>query len=456
MPYLKMTAVRINLLPVIAAWIILALTRHFYPGLTTGNFVALAFIILLAVLIPGFTRLRTVRVSWFMLVVATLLGVGIILNAWYYTTALGGSPTQPVLINIDCYRWWNDALSHLPASGGEAAYTEFGLYGYVLSAVLYVFGATVGTALLWSMTLTLSSLLMTGSITLRLTGDRKVTLLAMICTAAVCYWLTMGTLILKDSFVILAFLVGTYGLLCKNRKLLVYVSLAAFMLMVSRANAIMMLLIGLGILSFGRRNYIYPAITAGICLILWYLPTAMSEWYAVSDILTSDTRTMIRYDAPNQMALVNIIGDYRIIPFYKKILFLPLTAVVQFFIPFPWNFARDIPFGVTEAYAHVAYPWYAFGAVFIYYLLGQWRKYRTTLYRVAIWASVCWVIPAYLFGGTVSRYGLPFVAIMAPAVALTIYNNRHSKRFYIYMAVFAVIVCAVLIIAHKLQSSAVS
>lgn len=426
----------------------------YFPGLTLGNIISLLIISSLFTIAPSFTPYSSQGANIAMSVSSLLLGIGVILNAWYFTTYLGGTPTNPVLVNVDSFRWWNDAIYHFDASNGQKANISFGLYGYVLGAVLKAFGQSVGTALLWSMTLLLTALLFTGLITWRLTCHKKIAFIAIVCTASVCYWLSMGTLILKDAFVILAMIIGGYGFTFDKKYFLFLISISVIMLLFSRPGFILMIMVGIVLNSFKRETASWSIAALCLCFVIWLIPNIAKVVPDFLTVVSSDKGTQVTYNANNQMAFYNIVGDYSQLAFYKKFLLLPFSAAVQFFIPFPWNFMRDIPFGITQAWAHIGYPWYLFGFTFLYYLVDKFRSYRTKLYRLTLWALICWLIPCYLFGGTISRYGLSMVSLLAPAVAWTLYNMRKSKKFYICLAVYCVIIAIVLIFAHHLQMAA--
>lgn len=426
----------------------------FFPGLTAGNMLALGLMVAVAAAAPVLMPVRSAGFGVAMTVAALMLGAGVILNAWFYTAGLGGTPSDPVLVNNDSFRWWNNALYRLDPSSGADVHVSHGYYGYVLAGVLWVFGRTVGTALLWSMAWILGSLLMTGALAYRLTASRKVTVIGVVATAAVCYWLSMGTLILKDAMVFFAILTAAYAMAGPSRRFVALVAVSTVLLLVSRPSYILLLVVGV-VLTHSRRRKLFSTVSAVVlCLVVWGIQSyaVMDTYRAVVEY--SGEVSGFTYDAPNQVALERIIGHYPDLPAWKKILYLPLTAVVQFIIPFPWTYARDIPFGLTQFWCHMGFAWYVFGFVFVYYLVSRWRTYRSPLYRLSVWALLCWLVPCYMFAGTVSRYGLSFVAVMAPAVALTLYDNRRSRRFYLWLGAFCVVVAAVLVAAYHLQKSA--
>ena len=448
------TRLYLPMVMVLLVWIVLGIFSILLPGLTWGNRGLMAVVTALAVFVPSYTTFSSKTATVTMAVLSIMLGVGVILNAYCFTAYSGGTPTDPVLNNIDFYRWWNDAIYHIGDDEGTKATANFGFYGYILAGILRIFGKTVGTALIWSMLLMLTSVLVVGALTYKITQTRIQAALGMICFSSVCYMLSMGTFILKDAFVILAFAIAAYGLNCRKFRFLFLVLLSALMILMSRRNFLLPLILGIGIISFRRGNRKFAVIGAIIIFIIWFVPQFYGYNAGLDQLVTTDVVMGVRFDSPQQMALYKIIGDYSQLSIIKKILLLPLTATVQFFIPFPWNFTRDFDGGFTMLYAHISYLWYIFGFIAMYFFVSRWRDFFNPIYLTAIFGVICWLIPAFLFAGTISRYGLCAVALMAPAVAQILYNNLKSRKFYTWFATYAVVVCVVLLVAHHLQMAA--
>ena len=436
-----------------AAFTVLGVLLMFFTGLTASNIITLACITILSIGFSRYVSYRSTLLTAAITVFTILLGTGVILNAWFFTTYLGGSPEYPVLINIDSHRWWNAAVNILDPNEGTEIPQFFGYYAHILAAVLFVLGKSVGSALIFSMVLILASLFVTGYVTDRLTQNRSITAISVICLGLVCYWLSMGTLILKDAFIILAFAIGTLGMVSKERGFIIAIIMAAVMLFVTRRQYLWLLIFEVLIVYSNKKNLLVSLIAIGLCISLWAFHGENLLDYFYNYSTDGDN---YGFTSTQHLAYYNAIGSYIELPFFKKLLLYPVLAGVQFLIPFSWTFARDIPFGLTQAWAHFGYPWYLFGFVFCYFLISKRKMFRTPLYRLSIAALVCWLVPCYATGGTVSRYALPFVALMAPAVAYTLYRNVRNRRFYILTGCYAVVLAIILIVAHHLQTAAMS
>lgn len=450
---------------------VVAVCMYFLPGCPMPALAGFAGITMVALAVYALVCQGASHLGAYILLgAATLLCIGIVVNVHYYTTICGGTDAAPVLYNSDAWRTWNDALARLGV-GGENIPATYGMYGTIIAAVMALTGISVSAGLMVSMAATLTSIICSGVIAQRLTHDRRTAAVAMACSAAVCYFLASGTLLIKDAWVCASFaLVGVgFAAAPKPRpcRLLLPVAIGAAMLLMVRPNMLLAIPIGAvmciipgAVYDLGRpKAWAYTGIVTAYCLLLWAVANCMGVTPDAGGIINIGmSNEWIRYDAPNQLAYYNIIGDYSELPTWLKISLLPLTAAIQFLIPFPWNWGRDILYGPTSLYAHIAYPWYLFGLMVGYYLVyGRGENFMAishfrmkTLTRLVLWAIVCWLIPCYLFGGTISRYGLMAVPLMAPAVAVALRGPKYSIRSWLWWCGMGLAV--ILVTCYVMQS----
>lgn len=448
----------------VATALLVAVSMCVLPGAPMWSFAV--FVAVAAVAQTVYTRWcggATRTGAYVLLVVSALLAVGIIANVHYYTVVSGGTDAAPVLRNTDALRNWNDAVSILGVGVGESAASTFGMYSAVISAVLSVTGVSITAALTLSMAMTLMSVICVGVTAWRLTADRRVSALSMASCAAVCYFLASGTLLIKDAWVIAAFALAATGLASAtkgdSRRMIVPLIVSAVMLLLSRPNMLGAIIVGVVIcVSAARigerrhRIYLSAAVVVIVCATLWYIAGYCEITPEAKGVIgLGQQNHWVRYDAPNQMAYYNIIGDYSSLAAWQKVLLMPVSAAVQYLIPFPWNWCRDVVFGPTSLYAHIAYPGYLFGIIVLYYLLRHRRRQPDRpLLLLTFWGVLCWLIPCYLFGGTISRYGLVAVPLLSPAVAIVI--ARPNKELYRWTGWCAALLVVVLIICYILQT----
>lgn len=385
-----------------------------------------------------------------------VMTLGIVANMHYFTVVSGGTCDSPVLENFDANQIWEDSLAHYGASSNFTAVRAlFGVYSAVL---LRVFGLSLTVLLIANMFMIQSALVVGSLIAHNLTGDSRRSGYALCAAAAVCYLLTMGTLMLRDAWVIFAMALTAYGMTSTARYGWIATLVGAFLVSTIRVNYAWAIVVGLVLMHFYRdapqRNIKRTAALIAAVIFFWSIPTILAITPTVAGVF--DKEVLNEYyslNHPQQYAYGAIVGNFMSFPLYKKILFLPVSAVVQFLIPFPWNFSRDLVFGYSEFYAHISYPWYIFGGIVLYYICFVLRRAPRKIALLTLWALFCWAVPCVLYGGTVSRYGLTSVILLAPCVAEVWANHLRRRSFVVFAACFVAIMATVLPICYYLQTA---
>ena len=403
------------------------------------------------------TRAFTPVGETILVVASALLGIGVIANVYYFTTVSGGTDASPVLHNPDALRNWTHATELL---AGEAVTVpkHHGGIGYVYAGLMWLTGRSVTTILVASAACTMITLVCSAVLARRVGGSRRDATVAMGATASVCYLLAAGMIGIKDAWVIMLTALAACSLFVRkghgaNLPLFMFsVAMIAFL----RANYALGIAFGVVFAAwmrgFGRKTLTDSVIALVMCGLCWVAVTALSYTPELSYVAKGNS---ISAYSPNQRAFFNIVGDYVAYPEYVKLLLLPVTAITQFLIPFPWNFGRDVVFGYSQIYAHIAFPWFFFGGVFVYWLVARMRRHSPrALVCLVLWGLMLWLVPCYTSQGTVSRYALPAVPLLAPAVASVLIQCRRRRSFVIWMSCYAGIMAVVLVICHHLQMSA--
>lgn len=410
---------------------------------------------------------------WILLVASTLLSVGVIANVHYFTVALGGTTELPVLNNPDAHRYYYDALASVGHPVGVFSPLKQHGYGLLISWLWRITGITIVSPLVVNMMAILLCIIVSGGITwqvLRNCGNRtSQSTIAMSLTAVVCYYLNSGTLLLKEAGVCFAMVLvalsftGIYATpkMLRNKVLLwIGFGVGCILLAFMRHTYLLMIPIGaLVMLRWNRQSVATGVIMAISGVAIMVVCAKLTEEPSVvglpqGAIQGITVKTSFFYDHAQHRAYNDIVAGYFDIPIWKRLLYLPMSAVVQYLVPFPWNFARDMGFGYTLAYAHVAYPWYAVGGLVLYYLFVGWHKSPRILIRMSLCGVVLWLIPAYLFAGTVSRYGLPMLPMLVPSAVYVVACCRHSRMFRWWCVGYIVLLVLTLVVAYNLQQSA--
>lgn len=421
------------------------------------------------------TSTRNITGWWTLLIATTLLAIGVIANIHYFTTVSGSTTTNPILENPDARRAFLDALHHTGIEGGEAELPDRRGYGLIIALLWKLTGITIVSPLILNMLMILLSVIISGVISSRLLHSNnyvqsdRIASIAMIMTASVCYYLNSGTLLLKEAGTCLAFaLIGlglTTAISDKDNHRYKFFTLYT---------------LGIALLCILRHTHILFAIAGVLILIPWTDKKRIKQaiplliipaiaWISMEILLNSGTllktvnvadgskiQSAFFYDNDQHRFYNSMIGNYLCYPAWKRILLLPVSAITQFLVPFPWNFSRDMIFGYTLAYAHISYPWYIVGGLVIFFIATAWRTATSELYRFTVMGIILWLIPAYLFAGSVSRYALPMLPMLIPAAVYVITQLRQKKSFKIWGMCYCIALTFTLIACYYMQQSAIN
>ena len=395
----------------------------------------------------------------------TLVVVGIIWNINYYTEVLGGTYFNPVLENTDHRTDWLWARHWLDGRPIVEADNVMGIryLSYAAAALMWLFGRDIGVPLMLNAFCYPLAITLIGAITFQISESKKVATIGMAVASLMCYFMAEATVLLKDVpltmciaavvWVVVKWSKPTNAISAKD---IVLVALALIGAGFLRANIMAMLSIGCIIYAVRnrerRRAFCWLAIGCAAVFAV------MHTFFSFPNIAVQSN---IHYDngvfVHNQqvMAYDNIIEEeYFKMPVWKRLLWLPASVVVQFLIPFPWNFARDMIFGPFMVVAHISYFWYYAGAVLIFWIFAKSRRSPKTLQNLVVWGVILTIITAYVTNGRVSRYCLVYLPMLLPAVAITINNCLRERKFWIWLGIFTLILVPTLIVCHHLQMSA--
>ena len=380
-----------------------------------------------------------------------LLTVGVVANMHLFTDAPGASDSNPTLANPDAARNWNDALFYLGESA-ELSAASHSFYSAILAGIMFIAGKSLTTLLAFNVLLTTATLILTAATTWRLTASRKLATTAMCATACICYLMASGCILVKDAWMITTLALAAFAMSRPGHFAMWAALLAVAMSVAVRPSYALVIVAGLCITGVPRTSRALPQrlIVAVVAVTGWWLMQHSGNSPDIATQLTG-AADFEQWRSPSQQGWYDITGDGIFHSPLQKLMFLPLSAVTQFLIPLPWTWARDAIYGPTVAVAHFGFPWYLFAATVIYYFAACRRLASRETLLLAAWGVLCWLIPCYTAMGTVSRYALPAIPLLAPAAAVALTQWRR-RSFAIWVAVFAILLTATLITVHHLQT----
>lgn len=439
----------------------IAASSYVLPGAGMGlSVVAYAVIIAVALCVLRASGIDSATTRIITLISSTLSVALAIVNINYFTAAVGHTAADPVLQNFDAMRDWTWAC-HLVFGDPEPDLFISGM-SYMTAGILWAFGRSIAYPIFFVSLCYAISIVMIGSIAYKLTDRREVGTIAMAVGAMMCFLLAHSSVLVKDLPVTCMFAITIHRIVCIYRqhrsftfKDLAILTPTLALLLLARHNMAFMLTIGclLFMVDANRRTRLSLVILAGVALIGGQIVNRMimpSPDNIINTISAEKCALMILHDDTTR-PWDNIVGDYTQLPFYIKVLWLPISVAIQFLLPFPWGFERHMCFGPGVAIAHFSYFWYAAGALILYWIFACARKAPRSQQLLIAWGVMLTIITAYMSSGRIARYCLPYLPLLLPAAAIVIADCRQRRSLWIWLGIFTTLLTAALIICYSMQ-----
>lgn len=277
--------------------------------------------------------------------------------------------------------------------------------------------------------------------------------MAMGLMTAMCYFLASGALIIKDAFECMTMAVAAWGAVTLgkasrfNAGAWIALALVVFASWATRPYqlvyiALLMALIAIPAWRENKWRVGLLTVLIALCGVLLLNKFDSGITTPVLPVTDDQEHFYIGDNASSRLAAFNTVtGNIYDLSLWQRLVKLPFFAAVQFFTPLPWAFARDTVFGPSQAWAHVSYPWYAVAGLFLFFLLFCLRRAPKMLVLMAVFYCVAFLATAYVTGGTVARYCLPWLPFLAPCAAWPVIAGEwRSRTFRIYAICYAAVV----------------
>lgn len=447
----------------------MVLTRCFEFGDALSILAAMT----VAYLVPRFTFMHTRcwsrAGSWVLMAVSLLIITFAVMNLWYWSVGSGHTLADPS-ISSDDSGYFNWALHHYDGSCPEPRMAFKGL-----PVTILLLWKLLGVSMVWPIALNvmmlLLSIVVTGATAVRVVGDKvnsnrgTIAMIAMVMTSLLGFYVSQGIRLQKEAGLYLGIMLMAYALARMTKKqsdgklwrdLTAFV-LGALIVAFYRSNMLYFIAFGVVVMLIGnwRLHWRYGIVLLVLCVVAFTIGFLCSSYTMVQqvNIVTGGGRMSdVFMQTPSQSSYRTIIGNYFSYPVWKRLVMLPVTAAVQYVIPFPWVY--DLQPQVDYWLPRVRIMWYVVGGIVLYYYLFiGWRKGR----GVGAWGllpAVCYLGVCYVVGGSVSRYVLPFqpmFVVLATFVCCKLRDGLWRHSFRGWMVGYTLVLIAVLLLCYNLQ-----
>ncbi len=376
-----------------------------------------------------------------------MLTAGVVVNAWYFTTASGGTPLAPVLHNEDARIAWAQMCA--TAAGTESTVNvERQGYGDFLALITFRNTPPIDILLYINALFILLSIILTGATAARagVSDDgsggapaSRLTTAAMIATGGVAYYLCAGTILIKDALCCLLMSMILFAIFGKCRTgvmiSLICVAMLAGAMVRRWFPAVMAVAVATGMMAAPRRRSAPLGALAAAGLALFFILRETGVSAAIIDNDGTSAFILDPDESPRLNSYEAAVGTYENLSIWQRLVRLPFSLAVQALTPLPWAWGRDVVFGPTQAYAHCSFAWYAELGLILYFMLFSFRRAPRPVRLSAIFALVAWCGTAFVTGGTVSRYCLPWLPFIAVPVSWLVCGDRLRCRAFRYWAI---------------------
>jgi len=450
-------------------------SRHF--GLADGAKITVAYLV--AYVVPRIVLRRDRAWSWMSSVILFLLACFLVYLDYkrltIYTLVDGYSLQEPNVVG-DARRYYKWALNQYDGRY-EPFKVAFPGFPLMLVGLWKMFGLSVIWPQAMNLMFTLMSVVFTGKLTRRLLSHRVTVspryLLAggMLMTCLLSFYLVMGTAILKEGSVFMAMMIAAFVLSSMAsgeeerhhpyRDMALF-ALACITLGLVRTTYLYFIALGVMLMALPhwRRDWNFSLALLLIAGLSLFLGNQLSYYsFDRHAEIASGGWNMQRYFVvgESQQFYHDLLNYYFLYPVWHKVLMLPLTMSVQFFIPLPWTFYEQPT--LVNTVSRFTYGWYVVGGTALfYYLVMSWRR-GDNMGVWPWWPALAYAALAYVVAGSVARYLTPFLPLFVPVtmyVLCHVYEGHWRKSFIWWWVVLPFVIAAVLLLCLEIQQGTIS
>ena len=459
-----------------AALVALGVASSCHFGIADGLRVSLAYLVAYLVPLIVLSRARGSSVAAHALLLALAIFLGYLCyDRLVFWTNLEDYSLQRPNLDGDARDYYKAALQYYDGSVDviEGIFPGFPLIMVGLWKVL-------GLSVIWPQALnllfTLMSVVLTGLTTRRLLAHRVkassavLVFCGMALMAVQFYFLMSGIRILKESVTFFSMTLVGYSLSLmdsdvENRswmwRNIALIVLAGVLLAFVRTTFLYLVMLGVVIMTIPhwRRDW---RLSLGLLAVLALLLIVGNYFAAYSFERHAEIvgggwnmqRTFSRDSFHKRL-----MGYYFLFSPAHKLMLLPLTMGIQFIEPLPWLDDPYEPALLLTLFDRITWGWYLLGGTVLFYcLFVGWRRGQG-MGVWPLWPIVIYVGMAYVMGGIIARYLLPFKPLMVPIAVFVfcrLHEGRWRRAFLWYSICFILLLAVALLTCLELKTGLIS
>lgn len=460
---------------ILFAVLAVASSRHF--GMADGARITSAYLV--AYLVPRIVLRRDRGWSWtssFILFVLAVIFVYIDFQRLTAYTLLDGYSLQEPNLMSDGRRYYKWALHQY-----DGRYEDFTMIFPGFPLMMVGLWKVLGVNVVWPQALNLMftflSVVFTAKLTRRLlshrvsASPRALVTGGMLLTSSLTYYLILGTAILKEGSIFFSIAMAAFALSSLTtsdderhhpyQDLLLF-ALACILMGLVRTTYLYFIALGVVIMSIThlKRNWRFTLCLLVIVGLSLFLGEQLSRYSfdRHAEIVTGGwnmQRTFVI--GKSQQFYHDVLNYYFLYSGWHKVMMLPLTMSVQFFLPLPWyNYEEP---SLINAFSRFTYGWYLIGGTSLfYYFFISWRR-NENMGVWPWWPAIAFAALAYVMAGSVARYVTPILPLFVPIamyVLCLVYEGHRRKAFIRWWIVLALVIAVVLLLCLEIQQGTIS
>ena len=446
-------------------------------GMADGLKITVAYLV--AYLVPRTVLCRDSGWSWASSVILFLLACILIyidFNRLTAYTLFDGYSLEVPNLSGDSRNYYKWAL-HEYDGRFESSHMLFPGYPLIMLGLWKVFGLSVVWPQAMNLMFTMTSVVFTGKLTRRLLSHRLsvaprfLLMWGLLLSCLLTYYLVVGTLLLKEGSVFLGTMMAAFALSSwaasdekfrPSRSDVVLFVLSCLLLAFVRPTFLYFIAIGVVVMTLTRwrRDWRFSLAMLAIIVVSLLLGEMLSHYtFNRHAEIAGGGWNMQRFYVvgESQQFYHDLLNYYFLYPIWHKMLMLPLTMSVQFFIPLPWSYFDTS--SAINSFGRFTYGWYFVGGTALFYFFFlSWRKGE----HMGVWPwwpAIVYAAIAYLVAGSVARYVSPVLPLFVPIavfVLCRVYEGYRRKAFIWWWVALVLVIAVVLVLCLEIQQGTIS